>query len=787
MTGTHEPGPNAPAASVRLLVAIALASFAILFFQIAITRVLSVVLWYHWAFLSISLAMLGLGAPGVWFALRPPRASALPVLLVLGGLSMPAAVAGVLAIGNRFGAWSVLPCMACLLLPFLLLGGAVCLLLLRARGAAVGRMYGADLLGASLAAALVLPALGWWPTPHVTAALGLLPIAAATLTVRVRTLGGLALSGLAAAAVVAFVAWGGALRVRYTKSYDEALLPPEYVRWTPTARLAFFDRVLSAEQPHGGFGWGFGDKAPKAAVEQRWMEQDGSAGTPITRFDGDVDHMQGLDFLLYDVTTVAYQVRPPRRVAVIGGGGGRDVLTALSTGAQSIDAVELNPGVVETLSTRYRDFAGDIYHARGVHAFVSEGRSFLTRSGGGYDLIQISLIDSWAATAAGAYSLSENNLYTVEAYHLYFERLAPEGILSTSRWMRGDHSLELPRLLFLNQRALREAGVAEPDAHTAVVRGGNVGTVMTSRRPFSADEIERLRGVCAERGFELLYPAPPHADNPTDVPTLLRVGWAGLAAYGLWMEPPTDDRPFFFQSLPVLGTFDTELARAFGVNAMAVRSLQYLMVALLAITVVLFFLPFALQRRLPRGTSFWRGSAYFAAIGLAFMFIEVPWLQRFVLFVGHPSVAATVVIGALLLGAGCGALRSARLGLRRFERLWPLTPLLLAAGNAGMPWLFRTALGWPEPMRIALAVVVLLPIGYLLGHFFPLGMLRFGDTSKAWYWALNGACGVLASVCSLALAMALGFSVVAWVGVAGYVVAGLLLGGAGRARIGAPS
>lgn len=755
-------------ASARLLVAIALASFAVLFFQIAVTRVLSVVLWYHWAFLSISLAMLGLGAPGVWFALRPPSARVLPALLFSGGLAIPAAVVAVLAIGNRYGAWSVLPCMASLLPAFLLLGGAVCVLLLEAPGAAVGRMYGADLLGAALAAALVLPALSWWPTPHVAAGLGLLPLAACVLVGGSRWL-----AVLGAIAIAALIAWDDPLRVRWAKAYDERSLSPEYVRWTPTARLAFFD--LAQFGARSGFGWGKGSKAPAVDVEQRWMEQDGSAGTPITRFDGDTADMSELEYLLFDVTTVGYQVRPPRKVAVIGGGGGRDILTALLARAEHVDAVELNPGVVETMSTRYREFAGDVYHAPGVHAHVSEGRSFLTRAEGGYDLVQISLIDSWAATAAGAYSLSENNLYTVEAYRLYLDRLGPDGMVSTSRWTPANKSLELLRLLFLNQRALRDTGVADPEAHTAVVAGDKIATVLTSKRPFTEAELVRLREVCATRGFELLFPAPPEPSDPVDVPTLLRTGWSELARHGLWLEPPTDDRPFFFQSLPIFGSFDLALAQQFGVNEMSVRALQYLMVTLLAVTVVLFFLPFALTRWLPRGRGFWRGSLYFSAIGTAFMLVEVPWLQRFVLFVGHPSVAATVVIGALLLGAGLGALRSARTGLARWQRWWPSVPLLLAAVNAGMPALFEAALGWSEAARIASSVVVLLPVGYLLGHFFPLGMLRFGDENKAWYWALNGACGVLASVCSLALAMAFGFGAVAWIGVAGYVAAGLLL------------
>ncbi len=203
-------------------------------------------------------------------------------------------------------------------------------------------------------------------------------------------------------------------------------------------------------------------------------------------------------------------------------------------------------------------------------------------------------------------------------------------------------------------------------------------------------------------------------------------------------------------------------------------ALQLLMVVLTILTLLLFFAPFALRKWMPVRTGFWRGSGFFAAIGLSFMSIEIPWLQRFVLFLGHPSTAAAVVIGSLLLGAGVGALRSERTGLVRARRLWPLVPIVLGAINALMSPLFEATLGLEEPARIAIAVALLLPIGFLLGHFFPLGMARFGDDNKAWFWAVNGACGVLAGACSLALAMALGFQTVAWIGVGGYVVAGLL-------------
>ncbi len=769
-----------PAISRRQLGAIALASFSILFFQVAITRVLSVVLWYHWCFLSISLAMLGLGVPGVWFALRAPHARLLPATLLLGGLLLPVATAGVLWIGPRFGVYSVLPIMGFVLLPMLSLGAAVCLPLLASRGAVLGRMYGADLLGAAAAAALVVPCLHWLATPTALALLGLLPVGAARLC------GARAGPVLACAALIAgAAAWGAPFEVRLTKAYDERDMVRLYERWTPTARLAFFDLASTFGQAPGatlpGFAWGYGTKAPASSVEQYWMEQDGSAGTPVTRFDGDVGDLSEFDYLLFDVTTAGYQLRPPKRVAVIGSGGGRDVLSALRAGATDVDAVELNAGIVETLSTRFSEFAGDVYHAPGVHARISEGRAFLTRSRGGYDLIQISLIDSWAATAAGAFSLAENNLYTVEAYLLYLDKLAAGGVVSTSRWRAGNFSTEGPRLLFLQQEALRRAGVADPAAHMMAVAAGQVITLLASGTAFTPAEVERMREVCAQRGFELLHPGtPPDAL----VPRLLRDGPQALAASGLRMEPPTDDRPFFFHTLPVFGRFDLARARELGVNSEAVYGLQLLMLVLGALTLVLFFLPFPLARWLPRRAGFWRGTCFFAAIGASFMLIEVPWLQRFVLYLGHPSIAATVVIGALLLGAGSGSLLSARVPLAAVRRWWPLVPLLLAAVSSAMTPLFDATLGATEAVRVAVAIALVLPVGLVLGCFFPLGMRRFGDDDKAWFWAVNGACGVLASVCSLALAMEFGFRAVAWLGVAGYVAAGLLLlpGRAGRRR-----
>jgi len=244
---------------------------------------------------------------------------------------------------------------------------------------------------------------------------------------------------------------------------------------------------------------------------------------------------------------------------------------------------------------------------------------------------------------------------------------------------------------------------------------------------------------------------------------------------GIDLSPPTDDRPFFFQLLPVLGKVDPGLVRKLSVNEGAVILLRWLMAFVTAIAVLLFFLPFALARRIPQGPGFWRGSGYFAAIGLAFILIETGFISRFILYLGHPSHATTVVLTAMLLGAGMGSLRAVRAGTDRAVRWGGVLPALLAVITLVLPVVFTATLGWPFGLRMVASLVLLVPVSFLMGFAFPLGMSRFGEQAKAWYWALNGVSGVLAGVLSLALAIQIGFEGVLWLGTAGYLAAWLLV------------
>jgi hypothetical protein len=509
-------------------------------------------------------------------------------------------------------------------------------------------------------------------------------------------------------------------------------------------------------------------------VRELWIDQDGCAGTPIENLTGDPS---ALTHLAFDVTSVGYQVFAPRDVCIIGAGGGRDIASALSLGATRVDAVELNAAIVGLMAGPLREFSGAIYDRPGVNAQVSEGRSFLERTDRRYDLLQISLVDTWAATSAGAYALSENYLYTLEAFRLYWERLTDDGVLSISRWTDLRRPVEGARLFLLAEAALESLGVPEPRRHLLFVTGGGgaVGTLLVTRRPVDEHVLARLSEVDRTRGFEPLWPEDASAARASFVHRILTQGTGSLESAGFDLSPPTDDRPFFFQAVKILGARDDA---ASGVesdqNFRSVEMLRTVVLVLTGLAVALFLLPFALGRSLARSPGFWTGSAYFSLIGAAFMLIEIPWIQRSILYVGHPSYATSTVLSGLLLGAGLGSAASTRASQTVSNRVMLLTPLLVAVVNGILNEVFHATMSLELWQRIAVCSALLVPSGFCMGFFFPVGMVRFADRHKAWFWAVNGVFGVAASAASLAFAIVLGFRATGYIGACAYLGATVL-------------
>jgi spermidine synthase len=764
-----------PAMDARLpvtrLVATALVSCTVLLLEIAVTRILSVLLWYHWAFFSISAALLGLGAPGVWWTLKGLSREALPRALLGASVCLPLAMVLMVKGVRWFAPFSVVYCLVCLLPGFLCLGTALALLVLDGPEDALAPLYGADLAGALAGAVLAVPLMDRIAAPTLAAGLALLPLFACLMLEPRRTPRVILLM----AGVMVLILLKEPLRVRQTKAYDEGWpgFEPIYERWTATTRITVHSSVFW--RPTGArFGWGFG-RLPAAidpAPEQYWLEQDGSAGTPITRLRGSP---RELAYLLEDVTAVGYHVRFPKSVAVVGAGGGRDILAALVSGAERVDAIELNRAIVDALRGPFGGFSGHVYDLPGVRTVVGDGRSVLSRSTAHYDLIQIALTDSWAATAAGAYALAENSLYTLEAYRLYWTRLSPAGMVSTSRWMGGSSRLEMPRLLILAKAALSAEGVAHPEAHFALVQAGLVGTLVISRSPWTEGERLEWARLSARLGFALDWPLVEGSPEASETARILAGGPNLYRSSGLRLDPPTDDRPFFFQMASPWHRLDPAIPETKGLTLQPVLVLRTLMAVVTVLALVLFLGPWWSRRKRLRGPELGRASLYFVLTGLGFMLVETAWIQSFILYLGSPSWATATVLGALLLGSAVGAVLSPRISLGAARHYGWLSAGGIVGSNLALGPLATSTWGASLAVRVGLVMLTMLPSGVLLGFGLPLGMRRFGRSRQGWYWALSGVSGVLGAVFSLALAMEFGFTRVCLLGALAYGSSWLLL------------
>ncbi len=711
-------------------------------------------LWYHFAFLSVSLALLGLGAPGVWFSVRGIKSGSLRKVLLSSVLLIPLSVFVLIQIHYYFDRPIVLFVVA-LLMPLLSLGAAVCILLMKAPGREIGRVYAADLIGATVGAALVVPLMYLIPTPLLLVVTGLLPLLALGILEKAFRTKGLLL-GLG---IVVITSWGTPFELRKSSKAHNA--KPVYRVWGPTALVTIF------ESSYLNPAWGLGSNYTPTSqpVERLYLEYDGNAGTYITKLDRPIDNLDGLFF---DVTAIGYHVGTPERVCIIGAGGGKDILTALKAGVRDVTAVEINRKTIDALSGPFKEYSGDVYHLEDVQAVAGEGRSYLTRSAGEYDLIQISLIDTYAATAAGAMTLSENYLYTVEAFRLYFRKLSDRGLLSTSRWnnSKPGFRIESVRLVLMAMKALELEGIEDARKHFAFVQGGPIGTLLISKAPFTPSQIDELDQASAHYGFVRLWPL---SSWPTDyseqmnwVPLALLEGPAWFQEQGFNVAPATDNKPFFF---------DTQSQRIH-------ESLRLAVICVSVLALALFFLPFLLNRALVKHPGFWKGSLYFAAIGIGFMLVELPWIQSFILYLGHPSYSTTVILASLFLGAGLGAFVAVRIPTSSLLYKSFLLPLVLILVSLLSPFLYQATLGWSFGLRLLFTFLLVAPIGFLMGFPFPIGMILFGEGNKAWFWAVNGVSSVLGSVSSVVLAMTIGLAEVFILGTAFYLLAILVFRGA---------
>ncbi len=755
---------------VRLL-GVALVSLATLALELTLTRLFSATMFYHFAFLAISLALFGSGASGVFlYVVRPrlegERTSGL--LALFSALYAVATVAALLVILSHplspvAPGLSTLASLAWIYgaaaLPFFFAGCVVTLAItLWARD--ITRLYLFDLGGAAAGCLALVPMLGL---------LG--AIDTVLLVAAIALVGGFLLSGRrslllllgAAAALLVYNHATGRITLRESKGLSEDLVV--FSKWNSFSRVT----VTRTEDP-----------------DQLLIFIDSDAATILFRDAADLDRHRDL---ADRAEGLAYQLGGREKVLVIGPGGGLDVILARLHGAKDVTAVEVNPLVARDVVSAepFRTFSGRLYEQPGVRLIVDEGRSFLRRSRESYDLIAATMVDTWAATAAGAFALSENNLYTVEAFSGYLDRLAPGGVLSMNRWYQ-DPPDQLLRIVSLGRAALAARGEADASRHFVIVRGPREGmplttaTVLLKASPFTDDEVERVEDFARRRDLELVY--TPRTRPANDLTRLVTARDPAVVwrAFPNDISPTTDDSPFFFQTVRPGSMLSKRWARGEWRRTNLGTLVLFGLVGITSFVVVAFILgPLLLVRRRLGGTA--RRARlpfllYFACLGAGFIVVEVVLVQKCVLFLGHPAYALTVVLFALLLWSGLGSFASGRFPeaalVRRLRWMILAVAALVVLAVLLLSPLFYALVHLAAAWRVLITVAALSPLGLALGMPMPTGIRLLHERAPElipWAWGVNGAASVLGSVGAVALAMVAGFDVALLAGAALYLAA----------------
>lgn len=735
--------------------------------QIVFTRFLSAVVSYHFSFLAISLALLGTGVGALLIYIRPEwfdrtdlertlarwtvAFSVLLVVLPLVAVHLRLDDASGMTIGFALNLGA-----ACVLVALTTIAaGVVVALAIRGYAASVGRVYAFDLVGAAAGSLLVVPLLRW-PAPNLVVVLGGVAAVAAVLFARRASRERLIGMGALGLAVVALVV-GGFSSVLYLPSHyphpPDAPSSPD--RWGPLARVR---------------GYAFpGQERPLGAVyyDRIW--------TPLF---GPVDgHLPDWRDLLTGPQSIAYLLRPHADTLVIGGGGGRDIYTALGEGARRVDVIELNDTIRRVVDDDLADVSGRSYSRPRVHTSIGDGRSVLAHRDTKYDVLAIGFTDTLSANAAAGFALSENNLYTLEAFDEYFDHLAPKGILSVSRLDRlvGDEAI---RATVLTLAALEKRGITDPERHIVVVRGleffhGTYGTILARLTPFTHAEIAQISGWAEQRGRGIAFAAGgPYQDGWRQLADA--DGWKDFCeSYRLDVCPPTDDKPYFFNMRRLSQIGETRPADYhYSIDPTDVLLVTLGLLAVLS--VVGYLLPLLFRRRGERPTL--TSLVYFAALGIGFLVIEIVFIQRFVLFLGFPTYALSVVLFSLLLFTGFGSYLSTRVRPGRTTLVTVLTAVvvLTTISAFALQPLLRAMIGLPFSVRVVMSVALIAPLGTLIGFPMPMGLERFHALSPdgvPWAWGVNGIASVLASVLAVAVAIFFGYRIATLLAAGVYTVA----------------
>jgi hypothetical protein len=771
-----------------LLAGVAISSFAALLLELALTRLFSVVLFYHFAFLAISIALLGLGSGGVFAYLgkswlrRFSTLTLLSWLCIANALVVPIVLEIVLHVPvslslSRANFLRLTAIYLASAVPFFVTGIEFSILFAR-ESRHISRLYGADLLGGALACLAIVPLLNLLGGPNtVLSAAGMAAIGGAVWAAdkRLRQIS----VGLAEVLLIVIAAnhSGRLIDVVYAKGIFRDKGWVEFARWNAISRV---------EVDRQG--------------EAKTVVIDADASTYI--MNADPKQWQGSVWqhnLMSAPPALANVLRPHGEYAIIGPGGGVDVLRAVANGSPSVTGIEINPIIANTvMRDRYAEYSYYLYQRPEVHIHVTDGRSFVRNAKQNFDVVQMTLVDTWASTAAGAFALSENSLYTVEAFREYFEHLKPDGMVAITRW-EFRQPREALRVISVAMQALHEEGVENPARNFIVVSEGDLDedgipvVVLAKKSGFTPAEEEQVRSHLASNpALVALYLPSNPKDNPFSALIARNDPYAFAKEYAYNVAPVRDNAPFFFFTLKLNQVLhEEELSEGIDwkVNLGVVVLAMVLVISFIA---VLAFLVIPLAVRGGRGHERPVRLLYFVAVGLGYILVEIAFIQRFVLFLGHPTYALTVVVFLLLLSSGAGSLAS-RKWLVETRHAW--LPLAFIAAALVLyvfilPGLLNALVGLPFAAKLVVSAILLVPPGFAMGMPFPTGLRalasvpvpefpaagksEFQENSVEWAWAMNAGSSVLGSVLAMVIAIQFGLNATLACGAGAYLTAILL-------------
>lgn len=787
--------------------AIALLSGAALAYEVLLTRLFSIVQWHHFSYMIISLALLGYGASGTFLTLLRNRlegsfAGFFVVNTLLFACTSVAAflLAQQLPFNSLQILWDtrqwgyLLSLYLILAVPFFCMANGVGGALLSC-GHQIPRIYAFDLVGAGIGALGIVLVL-FVIRPHTALfLLGIVGLTAALVALwEMNWRPFWAIAGIVVIGVVGInlpERWTE-LRLSIYKDLSQALRVVGAK--TLVERSNPLGSVTVVRNPDVPFRYapGLSLNATAMPPSQLGLFSDGNALGAITGFDGDWTDIAYVNYL---TSALPYHLLDAHsHVAVLGAGGGMDVLQALYHKVQRIDAVELNPQIVQLMQNDFAAFSGGVFNRPEVQMHVSEARGFLASSQTHYDLIQVALLDAFSTTSAGLYALSESYLYTVEALQTYLQHLNPNGMLAITRWLQMPPRDSL-KLFATAVKALEGLKVSNPSAHLALIRGWKTTTLVVKRSPLVSSEITALRKFSYKRSFDLAwYPGIRAAEtnqfNVLDQPYLYQGAQAILGpqretfleSYKFNIVPATDDKPYFFrflkwQTLPEI--FGMRAGAGLGQVEWGYLVLVATLLQALLTASLLILLPLWLGRRVTsqvRLSQRWRVFVYFTAIGLGFLFLEIAFIQKFVLFLSNPLYAVAVVLCAFLIFAGLGSGYVSHLAHGKVALAVSIAAIGLLGVSylVGLPALFSLTLAWPDVLKISLAIVLIAPLAFCMGMPFPLGLSWVATSASElvpWAWAINGCASVISAVLATLLAVHMGFKAVVGLALVLYLLA----------------